>query len=95
MIPQMLFSPNGAKLYELCLWDGSYPLKPGPLLRVVDLKKRAFLGTLRLPKSHVAALAPDGRNLAKRLGRHVQAVAHASALDHHVVGAASPDRPCH
>ena len=63
MIPQMLFSPDGARLYELCLWGGSYPVKPAPLLRVVDLTKRAFTGTLKLPRSEVAVLSPDGRNV--------------------------------
>jgi hypothetical protein len=63
MIPQMLFSPDGNRLYELCLWGGSYPLKPVPLLRAVDLTKRAFAGTLKLPKSQVAVLAPDGRKV--------------------------------
>jgi hypothetical protein len=63
MIPQMLFSPDGTRLYELCFWGGSYPLKPTPLLRVVDLTERAFAGTLNLPKSQVAVLSSDGRTI--------------------------------
>ena len=63
LIPQILFYPNETRVYELCLWGGAYPLKPAPVLRVVDLAKRTFSGKLGLPRSHVAALTPDGQRL--------------------------------
>jgi hypothetical protein len=65
LVSQLLISPEGDRLYELCLWGGSYPLRPDVLVRTVDLVKGAFLGPLKLPESQarVSVLAPDGARL--------------------------------